>query len=148
MLAEFSLNAADVARGVQRHLWGRGYASLTEFILPGGRRLDVVAIGPTGDVLAVEIKVSLADLRADRKWPEYLSFCERFYFAVPLGFDQDAPPEEPGLLVADRFGAEIVRPSPVAALAPARRKAMTLSFARVAADRLLRASDPGLGEPF
>ncbi len=142
MDAEWSLNAQAVARGVQRCLFARGYAPLTEFILPDGSRLDVAAIGPSGDVLAVEIKVSLADLRGDRKWPGYLDFSERFYFAVPLGFPLDAVPVAPGLIVADRYGAEIVRESPVVPLSPARRKALTLGFARVAAHRVLRVQDP------
>jgi len=142
MDAEWSLNAQAVARGVQRCLFARGYAPLTEFILPDGSRLDVAAIGPSGDVLAVEIKVSLADLRGDRKWPGYLDFSERFYFAVPLGFPLDAVPAAPGLIVADRYGAEIVRESPVVPLSPARRKALTLGFARVAAHRVLRVQDP------
>lgn len=142
MDAEFSLNALAVARGVQRCLYARGYAPITEFTLPDGSRLDVAALGPGGDVLAVEIKVSLADLRGDRKWPGYLDYCERFYFAIPVGFPAEYVPETPGLIVADRYGAEIVRESPVAQIAPARRKALTLSFARVAAERMLRAIDP------
>ena len=144
MDTEWSLNTPAVTRGVQRCLYGRGYAPLTEFILPDGARLDVMAVGTGGDLLAVEIKVSLSDLRADRKWPGYLPWCERFYFAVPVGFPLEAVPEAPGLIVADRYGAEIVRESPVAPLAPARRKALTLGFARVAAERFLRAGDPEL----
>lgn len=144
MDTEWSLNTPAVTRGVQRCLYARAYAPLTEFILPDGSRLDVMAVGTGGDLLAVEIKVSLADLRGDRKWPGYLDWCERFYFAVPVGFPLDAVPQTPGLIVADRYGAEIVRESPVASLAPARRKALTLSFARVAAERLLRSNDPEL----
>ena len=142
MDGEWPLNALSVARGVQRLLYARGYAPLTEFILPDGARLDVAALGSSGDVLAVEIKVSLADLRGDRKWPGYLDYCETFYFAVPVGFPLDAVPSAPGLIVADRYGAEIVRESPRVALAPARRKALTLSFARTAAQRVLRTADP------
>lgn len=144
MDTEWSLNTAAVTRGVQRCLYAKGYAPLTEFILPDGLRLDVMALGPGGDLLAVEIKVSLADLRGDRKWPGYLPWCERFYFAVPVGFPLEIVPETPGLIVADRYGAEIVRDSPVAALAPARRRSLTLGFARVAAERHLRGLDPEL----
>lgn len=133
-----------VARGVQRCLYARRYATLTEFTLPDGARLDVAGLGPSGDVLAVEIKVSLADLRGDKKWPFYLDYCERFYFAVPVGFNLDAVPEAPGLIVADRYGAEIIRESPVAPLSAARRKVLTLSFARVAAERMMRALDPDI----
>jgi len=143
MDSETMLNAAGVARGVQRCLYARGYAPLTEFILPSGGRLDVAALGPAGDVLAVEIKVALGDLRGDRKWPSYLDYCERFYFAVPP-YLVDHVPDGPGLIVADRWGAEIVRESPVTQISPARRKALVLSFARVAAERLARAADPAL----
>lgn len=142
MDAEWALNAAAVCRGVQRLLYSRGYASLPEFILPDGARLDIAALGGGGDLLAVEIKVSLADLRGDRKWPGYLDYCERFYFAVPVGLLVDHVPPQCGLIVADRYGAEIVRESPVAAISPARRRALTLSFARVAAGRLQRSLDP------
>ncbi|MFO1237930.1 MAG: MmcB family DNA repair protein [Alphaproteobacteria bacterium] len=142
MDGEWSLNAPAVARGVQRCLFARGYAPLTEFVLPDGARLDVAALGPTGDVLAVEIKVSVADLRADRKWPGYLGYCERFYFAIPPTLDPALVPGDQGLIVADRYGAEIVRESPVRPLNAARRKALTLSFARVAAARMLRGLDP------
>lgn len=142
MDAEWTLNAAAVARGVQRLLYGKGYAPITELILPTGGRLDVAALGPSGDVLAVEIKVSLADLRADRKWTSYLDYCERFYFAVPVDFNLDAVPDSHGLIVADRYGAEIVRESPIMPLTAARRKVLTLSFARVAAERMLRSIDP------
>ncbi len=149
MDTEWSLNTAPqntlaVTRGVQRCLYAKGYAPLTEFILPTGARLDVMALGSGGDLLAVEIKVSLADLRGDRKWPGYLEWCERFYFAVPVGFPLEVVPETTGLIIADRYGADIVRESPVAAIAPARRKALTLGFARVAAERYLRAGDPDL----
>jgi len=141
MLTEWTLN---VTRGVQRCLYAKGYAPLTEFILPNGGRLDIAALGPGGDIVAIEVKTSLADLRGNRKWQSYLEYCERFYFAVPVDFLVEAVPEEPGLMVADRWGAEIVRESPVTQIAPARRKALTLSFARVAAERLARAADPSL----
>lgn len=141
MDAEWSLNAAAVCRGVQRLLYARGYASIGEFILPDGSRLDIAALGSSGDVLAVEIKVSLVDLRGDRKWPGYLDFCERFYFAVPIGLE-DYVPAECGLIIADRYGAEVIRESAVTPLPPARRKALTLAFARVAAGRLQRGLDP------
>jgi hypothetical protein len=142
MDAEWALNANAVCRGVQRMLYAAGYASISEFILPDGSRLDIAAIGTGGDLLAVEIKVALADLRGDRKWPGYLDYCERFYFAVPVGALVDHVPPECGLIVADRYGAEIVRQSAVQPMTAARRKALTLSFARVAAGRLQRGLDP------
>ncbi len=134
--------ALDVARGASRLLWRRGYAVIPEFTLPDGSRLDLAGLSRSGEIVAVEIKVSLADLRGDRKWPGYLDWCERFWFAVPQGFDLDAPPVDQGLIVADRFGAEALREGPARILAPARRKSLTLAFARVAAERLMRSLDP------
>jgi hypothetical protein len=133
---------SDVARGVGRLLLERGLPPLFEFTLPSGRRLDVAAVSEAGDITAVEIKVSLADFRADAKWNEYLDYCDRYYFAVPDGFPQELLPAEQGLIVADRFGAAIVREAPYAPLAAARRKALLIRFARAAAERYARAGDP------
>ncbi|MDE2183174.1 MAG: MmcB family DNA repair protein [Alphaproteobacteria bacterium] len=128
--------AVDVARGVSRLLIQEGYSPILEFTLANGRRLDVAAIGVDGTMLGVEIKVALADLKADQKWPEYLEYCELFYFAIPPDFPDEHVPVSTGLIVADRYGGAIVRPSPRTALHASRRKAVTLSFARVAAERL------------
>jgi hypothetical protein len=129
-------NAIGVARGVSRLLIQEGYSPILEFTLANGRRLDVAAIGPDGTMVGVEIKVALSDLKGDQKWPEYLEFCELFYFAIPPDFPDEYVPDGTGLIVADRFGGAIVRPSPRTMLHPSRRKAVTLSFARVAAERL------------
>ena len=129
-------NAADVARGVSRLLIQEGFSPILEFTLANGRRLDVAALGGDGTMVGVEIKVALADLRGDQKWPEYLEFCELFYFAIPPNFPDEYVPSGTGLIVADRYGGAIVRPSPRTVLHPSRRKAVTLSFARVAAERL------------
>jgi hypothetical protein len=128
--------ATDVARGVSRLLRQEGYSPILEFTLANGRRLDVAAIGADGTMLGVEIKVSIADLRGDQKWPEYLEFCELFYFAIPPDFPDHHVPDGTGLIVADRYGGAIVRPSARTQLHASRRKAVTLSFARVAAERL------------
>lgn len=130
--------AADVARGVSRLLIQEGYSPILEFTLANGRRLDVAALGPDGTVLGVEIKVAIADLKGDMKWPEYLEFCELFYFAIPPDFPDELVPPGTGLIVADRYGGAIVRPSPIATIHASRRKAVTLSFAKVAAERLSR----------
>jgi hypothetical protein len=129
-------NAIAVARGVSRLLIQEGYSPILEFTLANGRRLDVAALGPDGTMVGVEIKVALADLKGDLKWPEYLEFCELFYFAIPPDFPDEYVPTGTGLIVADRYGGAIVRPSPRSVLHPSRRKAVTLSFARVAAERL------------
>lgn len=128
--------AADVARGVSRLLIQEGFSPILEFTLANGRRLDVAALGPDGTMLGVEIKVALNDLKGDQKWPEYLEFCELFYFAIPPDFPDEHVPTGTGLIVADRYGGAIVRPSPRTMLHASRRKAVTLSFAKVAAERL------------
>ncbi len=130
--------ANDVARGVSRLLIQEGYSPILEFTLANGRRLDVAALGPDGTVLGVEIKVAVPDLKGDAKWPEYLEFCELFYFAIPPDFPDELVPPNTGLIVADRYGGAIVRPSPVAQIHASRRKAVTLSFAKIAAERLSR----------
>ena len=130
------MSAADVARGVSRLLIQEGFSPILEFTLANGRRLDVAALGADGTMLGVEIKVALNDLKGDQKWPEYLEFCELFYFAIPPGFPDEYVPSGTGLIVADRYGGAIVRPSPRTALHASRRKAVTLSFAKVAAERL------------
>jgi len=128
--------AAEVARGVSRMLIQEGFSPILEFTLANGRRLDVAALGPDGILLGVEIKVALADLRCDTKWPEYLEFCEHFYFAIPPDFPDEHVPPNTGLIVADRYGGAIVRPAVPAAVHASRRKAVTLRFAKVAAERL------------
>ena len=144
--------AQHVARGVARHLWRNGIIALTEVPLGNGRRADVVGLGPTGQITLVEIKVSLADLRGDGKWPEYLDYCDRFFWAVPPGLPRDdfADPwfqlERAGLIVADRWDGTELCPAAVVPLGGARRKAETLRFARRAAQRLLWLGDPGTAE--
>jgi hypothetical protein len=130
------ITAPDVARGTSRLLLQEGFSPILEFTLANGRRLDVAALGPDGAVMGVEIKVATADLKSDSKWPDYLEFCELFYFAIPPGFPDELVPAGTGLIVADRYGGAIVRPSPVAPLHASRRKAVTLRFAKVAAERL------------
>jgi hypothetical protein len=137
------LTADDVARGVRRALLAEGLAPICEFKLSNARRMDVAAVGADGSFVGVEIKVALADLKADDKWPEYLPWCDFFYFAVPPEFPQAALPVDWGLIVADKFGGEIVRPSTRTALSAARRRALTLRFAQSAAERLTRVLDPG-----
>jgi len=126
-----------VTRGAVRLLAALGYAPVLEAPLPNGRRADVMALGPKGDILIVEVKSSLEDFRADRKWAEYAPFCDAFYFAVAPEFPRDLLPDGPGLIVADGFGGAILRGAPSAILAAPRRKALTLSFARLAALRAM-----------
>src|SRR3977135_2035992 len=114
-------SAALLARGICRAFEQLGYASLVEFPLANGRRADILALGKTGDLVIVEIKCSVADFRADRKWVRYREFADRLYFAVPNEFPALLIPEECGLIVADPFGAAGVRPRARPPLAPAPR---------------------------
>ena len=134
--------ATVLARGICRALDQLGYASLVEFPLINGRRADILGLGKAGDLLIVEIKSSVADFRADRKWTSYRDFADRLYFAVPNHFPQVLIPEECGLMVADPFGAALLRDGRSAPLNSNRRRALTLRFARIAAARLYRCLDP------
>jgi len=147
-LADAPMVAADVARGVSRLLFRHDFMALCEVPLGNGRRADIMALDSRGHVIIVEIKVSRADLVGDGKWPDYLGYCDRFFWAVPAGFnlspfEQDHfRPDCCGLMVADRYDAAILRDAPVRPLAAARRKVETLRFARRAARRILADTDP------
>ena len=145
MTAAAPATAVLLARGTCRALDQLGYASLLEFPLANGRRADILALGKSGDLMIVEIKSSVADFRADRKWAAYRAFADRLYFAVPNEFPALLIPEECGLIVADAFGAAVLRHGVAAPLAAARRRAVTLRFAMAAANRLRRHLDPQAG---
>ena len=137
-----SAHAQLLARGVSRALSDYGLSTLTEFTLISGRRVDVIGLDRGGGTTIVEIKTSLEDFRSDKKWPEYLDFCDRFFFAVPQDFPVEILPEECGLMTADAYGAVVLREAPEMRLNAARRKAQNLRFALVAAERLQRHLDP------
>jgi hypothetical protein len=141
------IGAALLARGVCRALEQLGYTSLVEVPLANGRRADIVALGKSGDLLIVEIKSSVADFRADHKWTTYRDFSDRLYFAVPNDFPRALIPEECGLIVADSFGAVLLRDGSTTPLNAGRRRALTLRFARLAAARLRRWLDPDATPP-
>ncbi|KAA5800912.1 MmcB family DNA repair protein [Alkalicaulis satelles] len=132
-------DARALARGAARLLADLGVAAIAEFTLPSGRRADLAGLGRKGEMVIVEIKSGPADFRADAKYPGYFDWCDRFYFAVSSRFPAAILPESCGLIIADPFGGAVVRESPLQPLAPARRKALTLRFARCAAERSLRA---------
>lgn len=134
--------ARDILRGVQRVLKAHGFESLAEVVLANGRRADAMGLSAKGDIWIVEIKLSIADFRADNKWPEYRDYCDRLFFAVAPDFPNEILPAETGLILADKFDGEIVREAPELQLSGARRKAVTLAFARVAAARLHHATEP------
>lgn len=139
---------ADVLRGTCRWLLRAGVSPLAEVPLSGGRRADILGVDAAGRLTLVEIKISLGDLRGDRKWPDYLDHCDRFFWAVPAGLPVDdlhTPafrPDITGLIIADRFDAEAVREAPWRPLNAARRKAITLNLARRASHRWLSLVDP------
>ena len=142
--------ATDVARGVTRLFHSLGMTVLCEVPLPNSRRADMVVIDPRGQITIVEIKVAKADLHNDAKWPDYLDYCDRFFWALDPALDrslldtEDYLPERSGIIVGDRYGAEILREAAISALAPARRKAETLRIARLGMRRIMLSQDPEL----
>jgi hypothetical protein len=137
-----SETAVMIARGVRRLLRARGFSSLTELSLADGRRADIIAVNQEGEVLIVEVKSCAADFRADRKWRDYVGCCDRLYFAISEHTPAELMPLEAGLIVADPYGAEILREAELKRMAPASRRALLLRFAAAAADRLHRLADP------
>jgi hypothetical protein len=135
--------ALDVARGTSRCLLAHGFARVTELTLANGRRADLVAVNASGRVWIVEVKSSLVDFRSDQKWREYRDYCDKFYFAVGRDFPVEVLPNDVGLIVADAYGGEIVRPCIEQVMAAARRKEVVLRLARTAALRLQALADPG-----
>ena len=137
-----SPTALAIARGTARFLHSLGYSVVSELPLPSGRRADLVALGGDGEVLIVEIKSSIADLRADQKWLDYRLHCDRLFFATVAEVPADIFPADAGLIVADAFGAAIVCDAPEHRLVPGRRRTVMLRFAHAAAVRLQALADP------
>lgn len=129
-------------RGATRFLRQAGYAVVSEMTFASGRRADLVALRPNHDIWIIEIKSGIADFRADLKWPEYAGYCDALAFAVAPDFPMELIPPHVGLIVADSYGGELVRAPERIMMAPARRKAVTLAFAQLAATRLTRIEDP------
>jgi hypothetical protein len=132
-----------LARGVCRHLLLHDFVTVEELVPARGLRVDVMALGPKGEVWVIECKSCRADFRSDAKWQGYLEWCDRFFWAVDADFPTDLLPEGTGLIVGDAYDAEILRMGPETRLAPARRKVMVQKFARHAALRWQAARDPG-----
>ncbi len=131
-----------LARGVSRHLRHHDFVSVEELIPTRGLRVDVMALGPKGEIWIVECKSSRADFQSDNKWQGYLEWCDRFFWAVGPEFPTELLPDGTGLIIADAYDAEIIRLGPETKLAPARRKVMIQKFARHAAIRAQAARDP------
>jgi hypothetical protein len=126
---------ATLTRGVSRLFRDLGLSAIAEFRLPNGRRADMAGLCPKGRLIIAEIKSCEADFTADGKWVDYLPFCDEFYFAVGADFPRVLLPGTEGLIVADGFGGAVIRDPVVRVMAAARRKALTLRFARQAAAR-------------
>lgn len=133
-----------LARGVCRHMLSFDFVTVEELVPTSGLRVDVMALGPKGEVWIIECKSSRADFTSDRKWQGYLEWCDRYFWAVDEAFPSDLLPDDTGLIIADAYDAEIIRMGPETKLAPARRKVMTQKFARHAALRHHAARDPDL----
>jgi hypothetical protein len=130
-------STADITRGAERLLIDMDMPPLREFSLATGRRIDLAAIAKNGSITFVEVKSSLADFRSDQKWSEYLEYCDQFYFAVAPDFPMEVLPQNHGLIIADRYGGAVMREDADAKkIVAARRKSVTLRFARVAAARI------------
>jgi hypothetical protein len=132
-----------LARGVCRHLAALDFVSVEELVPARGLRVDVMGLGPKGEIWIIECKSSRADFQSDAKWLGYLDWCDRYFWAVDQDFPSELLPDDTGLIIADAYGAEILRMGQEAKLAPARRKVMTAKFARHAALRWHAARDPG-----
>lgn len=136
--------AAAILRGTQRLIRSLNFESLSEVPLGNGRRADILALGHNGEVWIVEIKSSIADFRADQKWPDYRDYCDALLFAVAPDFPAEILPADVGLIFADAYAGDLIRQPSQHPLSPARRKALTLSIARMATMRLHARIDPGL----
>jgi hypothetical protein len=137
-----SETALVVARGTRRLLRRLNFSTVTELPLLSGRRADIVALAMDATIFIVEIKSSAADFRADAKWRDYRAHCDKLFFAIPETVPIEIMPEEAGLILADGFGAEILRQAPEHRMASATRRAVVMRFAHAAAHRLHRLSDP------
>lgn len=137
-----SPTALAVARGTTRLLVQRGFSCVSELSLATGRRADLVALAGSGEIWIVEVKSSIEDFRVDQKWPDYRLSCDRLFFATAAHVPLDIFPADAGLILADSYGAEVMREAPEHRLAAATRKAMMLRFARCAALRLQALADP------
>ena len=131
-----------LARGVCRHLRSLDFVCVEELLPTRGLRVDVMALGPKGEVWIVECKSSRTDFQSDHKWQGYPEWCDRFFWAVDGDFPTELLPDGTGLIIADAYDGEVVRMAPEDKLPPARRKVMVQKFARTAALRLQGLRDP------
>ena len=133
-----------IARGVARAMRQFDFVTVEELVPTPGLRVDVMALGPKGEIWVIECKSSKVDYLSDQKWQGYLPWCDRFFWAVDADFPIDLLPQDSGLIIADAYDAAIVRMGPQTPLSAARRKVMVQKFARHAAVRLQGFRDPGV----
>ena len=143
-MSDFLQPGQLLARGVCRHLSGYGFVAVEEFSPTRGLRIDVMGLGPKGELWVIECKSSRADFQSDTKWQGYLEWGDRYFWAVDMDFPTDLLPLNTGLMIADQYGAEIMRMGPETKLPAARRKVLTHKFATHAARRLQALRDPQL----
>jgi hypothetical protein len=134
--------ATEIRRGTMRLLASLDLMPLAEVTLDNGRRADLLAVGPDGRIVLVEIKSCARDFLSDAKWRDYLPWADGFYFAVAPGFPLDLLPEDEGLIIADRYAGEVLRPARQRPVPAARRRALLLRFGRLAAARVQALTDP------
>jgi len=140
--------AAAVARGIGRLFARNDIWTLPEVPLVGGRRTDLMGVDARGQVIIVEIKVARADLMGDGKWTDYLDHCDRFYWGLSPELDRQCLetdgflPDRCGVIVADSYDAEILRPAPLLKLPAARRRVEVERLARCALRRRQVEVDP------
>jgi hypothetical protein len=137
-----------LARGAARLLRSHGFVSIEEFVPTRGLRVDLMGLGPKGDLWVVECKSSRADFTSDSKWQGYLDWCDRYFWAVDMDFPTDLLPGDSGLIIADSHDGEIIRMAPETRLAAPRRKVLIQKFATHAARRLHACRDPGVAALF
>ncbi|WP_420548953.1 MmcB family DNA repair protein [Curvivirga sp.] len=137
----------SVTRGTRRLLAQLGFHTITELSLKNGRRVDLIGLNDKGKIIIVEVKSSREDFQVDEKWEEYLPFCDQFYFAVSSEFPTELLPPDIGFIIADAYGAEVIRAATIGDLNPARRKALTIRFARMAAKKVTYIEDPDFQLP-
>lgn len=137
-----------LARGCARALRQLDFNCLEEFVPTPGLRVDLMAIGPKGEIWIVECKSSRADFQSDSKWHGYMDWCDKYFWAVDAAFPSDLLPQHTGLIIADSYGGELIRDAPEDRLPPARRKKIMLKFARNCADRLRGYIDPTVATRF
>ena len=142
MNLKVSKNDTKIARGVMRHFSQMGLPSLSEYSPVRGLRVDVIVLAPSDEIWIVECKSSKIDFKSDKKWQNYLEWCDRYFWAVDSDFPKDILPFDTGLIIADPYDAKILRESPLNKLPAARRKKIVRSMASTACNRLAAYTDP------